>query len=66
MHLKVFLKLEKPQKLSLLGKYILKNQNPKKNKIPPKNQKTHWAGFKKKLGFFPTLFLVTINIFLLL
>ncbi len=43
MHLKVFLNLKKPLKLSLLGKYILKNK------------KTHWAGFLKKPGFFPTL-----------
>ncbi len=31
MHLKVFLKLEKPQKLSLLGKYIKKTKKPQKN-----------------------------------
>jgi hypothetical protein len=47
MHLKVFLKLENP-KNSLLGKYIKKTKNPKKN---------HWSGLKKKkkkTGF-PTL-----------
>ncbi len=43
MHLKVFLKLKKPLKLSLLGKYIKKNKKPKK---------THWAGFFLNLGFF--------------
>jgi hypothetical protein len=36
MHLKVFLKLKKPKKLSLLGKFIKK---------PQKNLKTYWAGF---------------------
>jgi hypothetical protein len=48
MHLKVFVKLKKTLKTSLLGKKTPKNQ---------KNQKTHWAGLKKKKkpGFFPTL-----------
>jgi hypothetical protein len=39
MHLKVFLKLKKPEKLSLLGKYI--KTNKKKQKITKnKKQKT--------------------------
>jgi hypothetical protein len=57
MHLKLFSKLQKPYKLSLLGKYILKK--PIKPKKPQKNKKTnkkkHWTGFFKKHGFFPTL-----------
>ncbi len=36
MHLKVILKLKKPQKLSLLGKYIKK---PKKTQKTPKPKK---------------------------
>jgi hypothetical protein len=58
MHLKVFLKLENP-KNSLLGKYIKKPKNQKKLKKnqenPHKTQINHWAGLKKKTGFFPTL-----------
>ncbi len=50
MHLKVFLKLKKTWKLILLGKYIKKKQKNQK-----KPQKNHWAGFKKKPWFFPTL-----------
>jgi hypothetical protein len=54
MHLKVFLiETEKPKKFSLLGKKTQKTQ--KKTKKPKKKKKTHWAGFKKKTGFFPTL-----------
>jgi hypothetical protein len=41
MHLKVFLKLKKNLKPSLLGK---KNKNPK-NPKKTKTQKNHWAGF---------------------
>ncbi len=41
MHLKVFLKLKKPLKLSLLGKYIKKIQKKKQ-----KTQKNHWTGLK--------------------
>ena len=48
MHLKVILKLKKPLKLSLMGKYIKNQKNYKKNKKPP-----GWV--KKKPGFFPTL-----------
>ncbi len=40
MHLKVFLKLKKPYKLSLLDKYI------------KKNQKSHWAEFFNKKRVF--------------
>jgi hypothetical protein len=43
MHLKVFLKLKKPKKLSLLGKYI-KNTQTKPPKKPEKNP--------QKFGFF--------------
>jgi hypothetical protein len=46
MPLKIFFKLKKPQKLSLLGKYIKKCQKNQKNQ-----KKTHWAGLKKKPGF---------------
>jgi hypothetical protein len=49
MHLKVFLKLKKPNKLSLLGKNIKKNQKPKKNQKTPKNPQ---GWFKKNPGFF--------------
>ncbi len=52
MHLKVFLKLKKPYKLSLLGKYIKKNKKTKKTK---KNQKKPLGWVSKKPGFFPTL-----------
>jgi hypothetical protein len=55
MHLKVFLKLKKPYKLSLLGKYKKKTKKQKKNK---KQKITHWAGFfflLLKPSFFPTL-----------
>jgi hypothetical protein len=53
MHLKVFLKLEKSQKLSLLGKYIKKTKkNKKKRKTPKKTKKTHWAGFFLKTRAF--------------
>jgi hypothetical protein len=53
MHRKVFLKLKKPEKLSLLGKYIKKQRNLKKpkktkkktKKTKKKTKKTHWAGF---------------------
>jgi hypothetical protein len=41
------LKLKKPLKFSLLGKYIYKKTTKK-----TKNQKTHWAGFFLNLGFF--------------
>ena len=47
MHLKVFLKLKKPYKLSLPGKYI---KNPKKPK-----KTTGLFFLNKKPGFFPTL-----------
>jgi hypothetical protein len=46
MHLKVFLTLKKPKKLSLLGKYIKKS---------PKTQKKPLGWFFFKPGFFPTL-----------
>jgi hypothetical protein len=49
MHLKVFLKLKKPLKLSLLGKYIFK-KTPKKQKKQKKKKKK-----KKKKWFFPIL-----------
>jgi hypothetical protein len=42
MHLKLFLKLKKTLKPSLLGK-----KKPKKPKNQKKNKKTHWAGFIK-------------------
>ncbi len=42
MHPKVFVKLKKPSKPSLLGK-----KPQKKTKKPKKPQKTHWAGFFK-------------------
>jgi hypothetical protein len=49
MHLKVFLKLKKTLKPSLLGKKTQKN--PKKTQKP---KKTHWAGFLyKKTRVFP-------------
>ena len=41
MHLKVFLKLKKPYKLSFLGKYIKTQKNNTKNK----KKKAHWAGY---------------------
>jgi hypothetical protein len=47
MHLKVFLKLKKTLKPSLLGKK--KPKNPKK---PKKTKKTHWVGFFKKTRVF--------------
>jgi len=47
MHLKVFLKLKKTLKTLSSGQIYLKK--PKKK---PKNPKKHWAGFKKKSGFF--------------
>jgi hypothetical protein len=41
MHLKLFLKLKKPLKLSLLGQYIKKPQKtPNTQKKPKKKQKT--------------------------
>jgi hypothetical protein len=43
MHLKLCLKLKKPLKLSILGKYIKKNK---------KTKKTHWVGFFLNPGFF--------------
>jgi hypothetical protein len=48
MHLKVFLKLKKALKPSLLGK------KPQKTQKTQKNKKTHWAGFflYKNPGFF--------------
>ncbi len=51
MYLKVFLKLKKPYKLSLLGKYIKKQ---KKTKKPQKNpKKPTGLGFVlKNPGFF--------------
>jgi hypothetical protein len=58
MHLKVFLNLKKPEKLSSgqIYKKNKKTKKPKQNqKTPPKNKKkpktlkkskkTHWAGF---------------------
>jgi hypothetical protein len=52
MHLKVFLKLKKTVKPSLLG-----NKTQITQKEPKKPKKTHWVVFfKKKTGFFPTLF----------
>jgi hypothetical protein len=39
---KSILETEKPQKLSLLGKYIKKQKKQKKQK---KSKKTHWTGF---------------------
>ncbi len=60
MHLKVFLKLKKPQNLSLMGKYIKKTKKHKKNKKQKKNKKKNkkplvWFFLYKKTGFFPTL-----------
>jgi hypothetical protein len=57
MHLKVFLKLKKTLKPSLLGKKTQKNpKNPKKTK------KTHWAGFFfKNPGFFQPCFIRFFN-----
>ncbi len=56
MHLKVFLTLKNPKKLSLLGKYTKKTKPPppkkNKNKKNKKTQKTHRAGFFFKPGFF--------------
>jgi hypothetical protein len=66
MHLKVFLKLKKPLKLSLLRQIFKKTKkktkktkktkkNKKKqktNKPQKKPKKKHWAGFKKNPGFF--------------
>ncbi len=50
MHLKVFLKLKKTLKLSLLGKKTQKNQKKQKKK---KKKKIYWAGFlQKNLVFF--------------
>jgi hypothetical protein len=47
MHIKVFVKLKKnPKNPRVWAK------NPKK---PKQTKKTHWAGLKKKPGFFPTL-----------
>jgi len=43
MHLKVFVKLKKTLNTLSPGQKTLKN--------PKKNQKTYWAGFKKKPGF---------------
>jgi hypothetical protein len=46
MHLKVFLKLKKTLKPSLLGKKTQKNpKNPKKPQKPKKTKKNHWVGF---------------------
>ncbi len=46
MHLKVFLKLKKPLKLSLLDNYLEKPKKPQKTQKNPKNlKKNHWAGF---------------------
>jgi hypothetical protein len=54
MHLKVFLKLKKTLKPSLLGKK--KQQKTKKTKKPKKkpkkNKKTHWAVFFLKTRIF--------------
>jgi hypothetical protein len=60
MHLKVFVKLKKTLKTFSSGQKKPKNpkktqKNPKNPKNPKKNKKTHWAGFFKKPGFFPTL-----------
>ncbi len=51
MHLQVFLKLKKPQKLSFLGKNIKKTENPKKPKNP-KNPQTPTPPKKKPTGRF--------------
>jgi hypothetical protein len=48
MHLKVFLKLKKPCKLSLLGKYIRKPKKPKKKLKNPKKTKKPKKKKKKK------------------
>jgi hypothetical protein len=60
MHLKVFVKLKKTLKtLSSGQKNPKKPKKPKKNKKNPKKpKKTHWARFffKKKPGFFLTLY----------
>jgi hypothetical protein len=46
MHLKVFLKLKKPKKLSLRGKYIKKpKKKPKKPQNPPKTKTLGWFFF---------------------
>ncbi len=55
MYLKVFLKLKKTLKPSLLGKKTKKPKKPKKPKNQKKNTKTHFAGFFLKSLFFPTL-----------
>jgi hypothetical protein len=64
MHLEVLLKLNSPNTLSsgqiYIKKKIQKNPTPppppkKKTKKPKKPKKTHWFGFFKKPGFFPTL-----------
>jgi hypothetical protein len=52
MHLNVFLKLEKPLKIPLQGKYIKKT---KKTGKPKKPKKTPGLVFFLKPGFFPTL-----------
>ena len=36
-------------------KTLSSEQMYKKPKKQKKNHRTHWAGFKKKTGFFPTL-----------
>ena len=53
MHLKVFLKLKKPYKLSLLGKNIIKNpKTQKKTKKQNKPKKPTGLVFFKNPGFF--------------
>jgi hypothetical protein len=59
MHLKVFLKLKKPEKLSLPVKYINKTKKNKKNKKKP--EKTHWAGFFLNPGFLQPWFKATLG-----
>jgi hypothetical protein len=54
MHLKVFVKLKKTLKTLSSGQKTQK-KTKKKTKKPKKPKKTHWAGFKKKPGLFPTL-----------
>ncbi len=50
MHLKVFLKLKKTLKTLSSGPIYKKTQKTKKTTKKPK--KNHWAGLKKKNGFF--------------
>jgi hypothetical protein len=63
MHLKVFSKLKKPFKLSLLGKYIKKNKKKQKNKKNIKKiKKKPLSRFFFKPGFFqPSIRLAVAN-----